>query len=146
MPILHVPARLEQLASVNIFLTEHTPQLFRAVLPNIELVAEELLVNVFSYAYPDGTEGKAELRLREVYFDGTPLLCFSVTDWGAPFNPFADAPNPDLTLDTESRPIGGLGIFLIRSVTAHQSYARENGANIIDVYFSAREQDPCPDV
>lgn len=136
MPQLQLPATLEQLAAVNSFLETNIPDGFRPILPNVELVAEELLVNVFSYAYPDGETGTAEVLLREISFDGERMLCFSVKDWGTPFDPFAEAPAPDLSLDTESRPIGGLGVFLIRSVTVHQAYTRENEANIIDVYFS----------
>jgi len=141
MPLLKLPATLEQLGPVNEFLEAHTPEKYRALKANIELVAEELLVNVFSYAYPEGTEGQAEIALREVFFDGRSLLCFSVRDWGTPFNPFDEAPVPDLSLDTESRPIGGLGIFLIRSVTVHQAYSRDDDANIIDVYFSTPEEE-----
>jgi len=140
MPQLSLPATLEQLAPVNEFLAAHTPEAYKGLKSNIELVAEELLVNVFSYAYPAGCEGRAEIGLREVFLDGTALLCFSVKDWGAPFNPFAEAADPDLSLDAESRPIGGLGIFLIRSVTAHQSYSRDEDANIIEVFFAAPEQ------
>ncbi|WP_298067808.1 ATP-binding protein [uncultured Mailhella sp.] len=135
MPQLHVPARLEQLAVVNDFLKANLPPEFSALLPTVELVAEELLVNVFSYAYPEGSTGNAEVTLRQTCFDGEPMLCFSVRDWGARFNPFAEAKAPDLTLDTESRPVGGLGIHLIRSVSAHQAYTFEEAANLIDVYF-----------
>jgi anti-sigma regulatory factor (Ser/Thr protein kinase) len=136
MPQLQVPATLEQLEAVNGFLEKNIPLDFRNVLPNVELVAEELLVNVFSYAYPEGSEGKAEIVLRQVSFDNEPMLCFTVKDWGSPFDPFSEAPIPDLSLDTESRPIGGLGVYLIRNVTAHQAYSREENANIIDVYFA----------
>ena len=141
MPQLTLPATLEQLGPINEFLAANTPEEYRNQQANIELVAEELLVNVFSYAYPEGAEGKAEVGLREVHFDGEKLLCFSVTDWGEPFNPFAEAPEPDLTLDTESRPIGGLGIFLIRSVSKHQAYCRDEGANIIEIYFAVVESE-----
>lgn len=139
MPQLFVPARIEQLPSVNDFLKENIPADFLPILSNLELVAEELLVNVFSYAYPEGTTGKAEILLRSIFFDGAPMLCFTVKDWGAPFNPFAEADDPDLTLDTESRPIGGLGIYLIRNVTTHQAYMRSGDANVIDVYFERPE-------
>ncbi|MBP3730133.1 MAG: ATP-binding protein [Mailhella sp.] len=139
MPQLNVPARLEQLAFVNDFLTANIPQEFRACLSNLELVAEELLVNVFSYAYPEGTTGKAEILLKSIYFDGRPMLCFTIKDWGAPFNPFAEAPKPDLTTDAETRPIGGLGIYLICNVTEHQAYSYEAQANVIDVYFALPE-------
>ncbi len=139
MPQLFVPTRIEQLALVNQFLEENIPPEFLPVLPNLELVAEELLVNVFSYAYPEGTNGKAEICLRSIFFDGSPMLCFTVKDWGGAFNPFAEAPSPDITLDAESRPIGGLGIYLIRNVSAHQAYTRSEEANIIDVYFEKPE-------
>ena len=141
MPQLTLPATLEQLGPINEFLASNTPEAFKDQLANIELVAEELLVNVFSYAYPDGEEGKAIVGLREVHFDGESLLCFSVKDWGSPFDPFSEAPEPDLSLDAESRPIGGLGIFLIRSVSKHQSYSRDGGANIIEIYFGATENE-----
>ena len=141
MPQLTLPATLEQLGPINEFLAANTPEEYRNQQANIELVAEELLVNVFSYAYPEGEEGRAEVGLREVHFDGENLLCFSVADWGGPFNPFAEAPEPDLTLDTESRPIGGLGIFLIRSVSKHQAYSRDDGANIIEIYFAVTESE-----
>ena len=135
MPQLHVPARLEHLVVVNEFLEANIPPEFSALLPTVELVAEELLVNVFSYAYPEGTSGNEEVTIRLIFFDGEPMLCFSIRDWGAPFNPFAEVKAPDLTLDTESRPIGGLGIHLIRNVSAHQAYTFDDSANIIDVYF-----------
>lgn len=136
MPQLQLPATLEQLAVVNEFLESNLPDAFQPLLPNVELVAEELLVNVFSYAYPEGSEGSAEVVLRQVSFDGRDMLCFTVKDWGAPFDPFSEAPAPDLSLDAESRPIGGLGIYLIQNVTEHQAYSREDDANIIDVYFA----------
>jgi len=136
MATLRVPATLEQLDSINTFITQSTPPEFTPLVNNIQLVAEEILVNVFSYAYPDKEMGKAEITCRPVYFDGEPFLCLSVRDWGPPFNPFAEVPVPDLTLDAESRPIGGLGIYLIKSVTAHQAYSRHDDSNLLDMYFA----------
>lgn len=141
MPQLKVPARIEQLPAVNDFLHESTPQAFAPIMSSVELVAEELLVNVFSYAYPEGVSGIAEIALAQVDLDGTPMLRFTVKDWGSPFDPFGEAPAPDLTLDAESRPVGGLGIYLIKQVSTHQSYCRLGDANVIDVYFSLPEND-----
>jgi anti-sigma regulatory factor (Ser/Thr protein kinase) len=141
MPQLTLTATLEQLGPINEFLSANTPAEYKNQMANIELVAEELLVNVFSYAYPEGAEGKAEVGLHEVHFDDQKLLCFTVMDWGSPFDPFSEAPEPDLSLDAESRPIGGLGIFLIRSVSKHQAYSRDEGANIIEVYFGVTESE-----
>ncbi len=140
MQQIHLPARLDQLETVNAFLTANTPKAFASILPTLELVAEELLVNVFSYAYPEGTSGDAELSLKEVFFDDQDMLCFSVRDWGAPFNPFASAPAPDLSSDTESRPVGGLGIYIITQVTRHHAYTYDERSNIIEVYLSLGEQ------
>lgn len=60
-------------------------------------------------------------------------------DWGEPFNPFEEVPDPDLTLDVEARPVGGLGIFLIKQVSARQEWAYEEGANTIHIYFRPTE-------
>lgn len=136
MATLQVPARLEHLADVNTFLHQHLPADYASLQQNLELVAEELLVNVFSYAYPDGTTGKAEVECYETTVDGSPYLCFCVKDWGDAFDPFTEVDAPDLELDTEARPIGGLGIYLIKSLTALQKYTREDNSNVIQIYFA----------
>ena len=140
MPVLTLPATLESLQSVFAFIDKELPQRFSAQKNNIELVAEELLVNVFSYAYPEGS-GDAEITLQEVEQEGKPLLSFTVRDWGTPFNPFSEVPDPDLTLGVESRPIGGLGVFLIRQLTESQSYSYENDCNLIQVYFTEKPKE-----
>ena len=63
------------------------------------------------------------------------MLQFTVRDWGEPFNPFEEAPVPDLTLDIEGRPIGGLGIFLIKQVSQKQCWTYEDGTNYIRILF-----------
>ena len=65
MATLSVPASLEQLANVNTFIHEAIPPAYRPLIPQVELAAEELLVNVFSYAYPDAP-GEAQVRQRAV--------------------------------------------------------------------------------
>ena len=47
MATLSVPASLEQLANVNTFIHETIPSSYRPLIPQVELAAEELLVNVF---------------------------------------------------------------------------------------------------
>ena len=37
----------------------------------------------------------------------------------------------DITLDVEDRPIGGLGIFLVRNIMDSVFYKREDGKNIL---------------
>ncbi len=134
MPVLTLPATLESLQSVFEFIGRELPAGFAAQKQTIELVAEELLVNVFSYAYPEGG-GRAEIALEEVADGSRRLLAFTVRDWGQPFNPFEEVPDPDLTGGVETRPVGGLGVFLIRQMTESQTYRHENGCNIIQVFF-----------
>ena len=135
MPTIKVPARLENLDVAKEYLKNAIPEAFAAQTSNVLLVAEELLVNVFSYAYPEGFEGEAAVSLDVVNFDGEDKLVFKVIDWGAPFNPFEEAPVPDLTLDIDSRPVGGLGIFLIKQVSEKQTYRYIDNANSIWIVF-----------
>ena len=135
MPTIKVPARLENLDVAKEYLKKAIPEAFAAQMSNVLLVAEELLVNVFSYAYPEGFEGEAAVSLDVVNFDGEDKLVFKVIDWGAPFNPFEEAPVPDLTLDIDSRPVGGLGIFLIKQVSEKQTYRYIDNANSIWIVF-----------
>ncbi len=136
MPTIVVPARMDHLDDAKDYLKQAVPPAFAARIPNVILVAEELLVNVFSYAYPDGEEGEAEISIGTVDADGEEMLEFTVRDWGDAFNPFEEAPVPDLSLDVEGRPIGGLGIFLIKQVSQKQSWTYEDGSNFIRILFS----------
>ena len=135
MPTITVPATLDNLQSAKDYLKAAVPPAFAAQTSNVLLVAEELLVNVFSYAYPDGVEGEAVISLDVVNFDGEDKLVFKVVDWGEPFNPFEEAPEPDLSLDIDSRPIGGLGIFLIKQVSEKQTYRYIDKTNSIWIVF-----------
>lgn len=135
MPTIKVPARLENLDVAKEYLKKAIPEAFAAQTSNVLLVAEELLVNVFSYAYPEGVEGEALVSLDVVRFDDEDKLVFKVIDWGEPFNPFEEAPVPDLTLDIDSRPVGGLGIFLIKQVSEKQTYRYIDNANSIWIVF-----------
>ena len=86
MATLSVPASLEQLANVNAFIHETIPSSYRPLIPQVELAAEELLVNVFSYAYPD-VPGEAQVACREVRLDNAVLL-LQGAGLGSPFRSF----------------------------------------------------------
>lgn len=91
---------------------------------NITLALEEAVANIIMYAYP--SQEKQEILLK-VSSDEKQIF-FLLTDKGCSFDPtrVADA---DLTLSIEERPIGGLGIFLIRSIMNEVSYQRLDGEN-----------------
>ena len=50
-------------------------------------------------------------------------LTMTVEDNGPPFNPLT-APSPDITSSLAERPVGGLGVFLIRQLMDAVSYSR----------------------
>ena len=56
------------------------------------------------------------------------------TGLGAAFNPL-EKEAPTLEQDLESRPIGGLGVYLVRQMADHCAYARENDNNFFTVCF-----------
>ncbi len=92
----------------------------------IDLALDELVANVINYAYPENQPGKVriEARLRNR------VLTLVLTDSGKAFDPTA-VESPDTTLDIDERPIGGLGIFLVRQTMDDVQYRRRDGKNIL---------------
>ena len=90
----------------------------------MNLAMEEAVVNVMNYAYPTGEKGDIDI---EVLIDNKGLT-FVIADSGTPFDPTAEK-EADTTLAAEDRPIGGLGIFLVRQLMDSISYERKEGKN-----------------
>jgi anti-sigma regulatory factor (Ser/Thr protein kinase) len=86
----------------------------------LDLVVEEILANLSLHAYPDGARGDV-------------TMTYSVPAPGALREEFA----VQGTLDLSGRPIGGLGIFLVKSFTDSLTYRREEGWNRLALGISA---------
>lgn len=100
----------------------------------VNLVLEELVLNVINYAYDEsGYHLDVRLTCNE---DG---LIIEVTDEGKPFDPLHDAPEPDMESPIEERNIGGLGVYLVRTMTSDMQYRREGGKNHMIVAMSRDE-------
>ena len=123
--VLRIPAKLEGmdviLAFVSYLLDTHgcTPK----ARPQLRMAVEELYVNVTLYAYPSG-EGWAEIR--GSIEDGVATFC--LIDGGTPFDPLAK-PDPDILLSGEERGIGGLGIYMVKSMVDEVEYEYRDGCN-----------------
>jgi serine/threonine-protein kinase RsbW len=91
----------------------------------LELVIDELVTNVCSHAYPKEQPGEVIVSY-SVPLPGE--LNVEVADRGPAFNPL-DAEPPDLNLRLEERPVGGLGISLVKALASRLSYRREQGWN-----------------
>ncbi|MBE2205294.1 MAG: ATP-binding protein [Chthoniobacterales bacterium] len=92
------------------------------------LVIEELVSNVIKYGYdnPEGHEIRLDVRIE------ARTMILELSDEGRPFNPL-EAPAPDLQLPAEERPIGGLGIHFVRSLSDSVDYHRIGAKNIVTI-------------
>jgi len=93
---------------------------------SVNLALEEAVSNVLLYAYPSGADPQADVDA--VVLDDR--IDFTVSDAGTPFDP-TSVPDPDLTADLKDRPIGGLGIYLVRRIMDQVTYSRTGGKNIL---------------
>ncbi len=93
---------------------------------SLNLALEEAVVNVMNYAYPAGTIGEIIIEAQ----CNDRRLKFTITDWGTPFDPTARQ-DVDTTLSVEDRPIGGLGIHLVRQIMDSINYERLDGKNVL---------------
>lgn len=92
----------------------------------LNLAIDEALANSINYAYPEGTEGSIIL---EAETEGN-MLVLRLMDYGTPFDPTLQG-DVDTTLSVEQRPIGGLGIFLIKQMMDDVTYVRQEEKNIL---------------
>jgi serine/threonine-protein kinase RsbW len=95
----------------------------------LDLVLEELLINAARYAYAPGS-GEVEVG----YVAGNGKLVVEIIDSGRVFNPL-EADPPDLSRGLAERPIGGLGVFLVKNMVESIDYRRENGRNVLSFTF-----------
>ncbi|MCF8143744.1 MAG: ATP-binding protein [Deltaproteobacteria bacterium] len=131
MPEIFSPARIEHLKRLIQFVAGHAETAGFAIhrIKEIELAAEEVLVNIFNYAYPD-MAGDVSITCRAE--NGRLILEFS--DTGVPFN-ILDVPAPDVTADIHNRRVGGLGVFLVKEMSDEAWYRREGDRNILRLIF-----------
>ena len=94
----------------------------------IKLAVEELGINIINYS--DGEGAGAEPRHAEIEIaSDADEVVVRIADDGRPFDPFAEAPAPDLESGIDIRPIGGLGVHLVKTMMNEARYRREDGRN-----------------
>ena len=97
----------------------------------LDMCAEEIFANITFYAYPEN-DGIIEATLKKE--DSNIILEF--TDSGVEYNPL-QKPDPDINLPPEERPLGGLGIFMIKKMANNIFYKREQNKNILTLVFNS---------
>ena len=126
---IEVEAEVENLGEVQAFIEEHLedadcPQ---KALMQIGLAAEEIFVNIASYAYKP-EKGRATVRVE--VSEQPVAVTITFMDRGVPYDPLAKE-DPDVTASAEERGIGGLGIFITKKTMDEVSYEYKDGQNIL---------------
>ena len=90
------------------------------------ICAEEIFVNIASYSYEE--EGNMTLiidtndsRIKLIFMDN-----------GVKFNPLAKD-DPDITMSADDRKIGGLGIFMVKTMMDEVAYEYKKSHNILTI-------------
>ena len=102
----------------------------KAARRKINVALDELLNNIASYAYAPET-GDMTVQMR--YDEESRTVSITMIDSGAAYNPL-EKEDPDITLEAEDRPIGGLGILMVKKKMDGMDYRREKDQNILTIH------------
>ena len=140
------------MASISIALTNNRYELVRLAevverfgaeqrlpddtLTNVNLVLDEIVSNVIKYGGAGNAAGAIDVSL---VLEGE-RLTIDVSDDGIAFNPLEAKP-PDLDLPIMERPVGGLGIHIVRALTETATYRRESDRNHLSMTMRVQDRD-----
>ncbi len=125
---LKLKNQMSELERVNRFVEEIGEELGldMELQMNLNLVMEEMVVNVISYAYPEGTTAEIELVAET---DGKELK-FVLSDRGREFDPTLKG-DTDMSVNPAERDLGGMGIFIVKNIMNEVTYQRLEGKNLL---------------
>ena len=127
MKEITVDAMIENMNTVTAFVDDFLDQIDCPMKSRIQIniVIDEIFGNICHYAYKDSV-GAVTVRVES---GNTPKAVFlTFTDNGIPYNPL-DTEDPDITLSSEERKIGGLGIYLVKKNMDEMKYEYVNQQN-----------------
>ncbi len=131
---LKIEATIENLSKVFTFLQESLehcdapPKVKR----QIKLCVEEIYMNITHYAYnPETGIAKIGVELKDDSKDQERIV-ISFADKGKPYDPLAKQ-DPDINLSLDDRPIGGLGIYLVKTTMDNVAYEHKDGQNVLTI-------------
>ena len=126
---LEIDAKLSNLEKVLDFVNRHLKKVNCPEKTGIQvdIAVEEIFVNIAHYAY-NPEVGKATIR---VELSEKPLtISLTFMDNGKPYDPLSRK-DPDVTLNSEQRQIGGLGIYMVKKSMDDIQYSYKNGTNML---------------
>lgn len=130
---IEVEATPENLGRVMAFVEENmeTAGAGMKAQMQVAIAVEELYINIAKYAYKKlGKPGMAKVRFE--IKDDPARAYITFIDQGMHYDPLAKA-DPDVTLSVEERPIGGLGIFMVKKSMDDMFYEYKDGSNILTI-------------
>ena len=133
---LRIKNQMAELEKVNQFIDEIGEELGLGMelTMNLNLVMEEMVVNVISYAYPEGSDAEIELL---AYSDAKELTLV-LSDQGREFDPTAKK-DSDMSVNPAEREIGGMGIFIVKNLMNKVTYQRLEGRNLLTMTKSIND-------
>ena len=127
MKEITVDATIENMNTVTAFVDDFLDQIACPMKSRIQIniVIDEIFGNICHYAYKDSI-GAVTVRVES---GNTPKAVFlTFIDNGIPYNPL-ETEGTDITLSSEERKIGGLGIYLVKKNMDEMKYEYVNQQN-----------------
>ena len=140
MPTLDLCADLDRLTAIRDFVvrTGQNFELDESFIHDLELAVDEACSNIICHAY-HGHAGRVRLTLTKE----APCVRVAIQDWGCGFDPHAVL-QPDLEAPPEQRPLGGLGLYLMREIMDKVEFQFEGGSNtlVMEKIIKGGQDDP----
>jgi len=120
---------LSSLEEVFLFLDDFAAdnRLDAVTLSNIRLVVEEMFTNIIKY----GIRSQKKITI-DISLTGSELLLQLIDKNGQPFDPTQSA-EYDTQQSLEERPIGKLGLHLVKNLTDDIKYEHKKGQTILTI-------------
>ena len=131
-----LPTRLEEIETLANAVNKAVPD--RDLAFSANLCLEELITNTITHGLKGATDRFIHVRI-SISNEWLEIL---LNDDAPRFDPFTQAPRPDLDLEINERPVGGLGVHLVKRVMDEVHAYHDGTGNLFVLYKSLRHQAP----
>ena len=106
------------------------------VIHDVQLALDEVVTNIVEYGYDDDDEHLIDIK----FILNEQSLKIIIIDDAKPYN-ILDNKDPDTSLSLDEKPIGGLGIYLVKRLMTNIDYDYRDGKNHLLLTKSFTEGD-----
>ncbi len=128
-----VRAAMDEMPALSAFLDEAlaATDCPPAISAKMMVCLDEIASNVVKFS------GSPDITMRLEYAKGLRSWRLTIVDSGTAWNPLTHV-DPDITLSAEERPIGGLGILMVKKMVDDVRYTRDGDSNVLSMRVSAK--------